>query len=61
VIETSTHVGGAVSVACYASVLAAGADPYLLAYLTAAGFGVPGALTVAATARAPAGAAPPAA
>jgi predicted MFS family arabinose efflux permease len=51
VIETSTHVGGAVSVACYASVLAAGADPYLLAYLTAAAFGVAGAMTVAATAR----------
>lgn len=27
VIETSTHVGGAVSVACYASVMAASADP----------------------------------
>jgi hypothetical protein len=38
-------------VACYASVLAAGADPYLLAYLTAAGFGVLGAMTIAASAR----------
>jgi hypothetical protein len=53
VIETSTHVGGAVSVACYASVLAAGADPFLPAYPVAACFGVAGAVTVAATGRRP--------
>jgi hypothetical protein len=51
VFEASTHVGGAVSVALYAAVLAAGV--FAPAYLVAAGFGVLGALAVGALQREP--------
>ena len=47
--ETSTHVGGAVSVSCYASVLAIAPGSYPLAHLLAAGFGLLGAAALVVT------------
>ena len=47
VLETSTHVGGAVAVACYAGVLAATDGDYGAAYVAAAAFAVAALVAVA--------------